>query len=280
VSAELAYLNPLMPPYTDPPLGGYTYQFTNPGWSIFQPNFATAAPFYYSPQDISSGCAEVNSTTLACGLPMSDTYTLNFFDAPHNTSYSATVPCLAFTTQLVGICGTGSEPSSICSSPGSPSAPLYQWTWKSNFNGKNTGGVYGVETASFYVNDPSSGTGGIAVTSINGAQLPPAVPASQVATTASGLAYSRVSQTFNGTVTLRNISGGTISGPLQIIFTGMPANVTLVNATANLSGTPYLTVPVVASLAPGQSVTVGVQFKNPSNATLNLVPVIYSGSIN
>jgi hypothetical protein len=110
--------------------------------------------------------------------------------------------------------------------------------------------------------------------------LPSVVSANQVATTASGLAYSRVSQTFNGTVTLRNISGSVITGPLQILFAGMPANVTLVNATANLSGTPYLTVPAVASLAPGQSVTVGIQFKNPSNATINLAPVVYSGSIN
>jgi hypothetical protein len=102
---------------------------------------------------------------------------------------------------------------------------------------------------------------------------------SQVATTASGLAYSRVSQTFNGTVTLKNISSSAITGPLQILFTGMPATVTLVNATGKLSGTPYLTVPT-ASLAPGQSVTVGVQFKNPSNATINLTPAIYSGSFN
>jgi hypothetical protein len=93
-------------------------------------------------------------------------------------------------------------------------------------------------------------------------------------------AYSRVSQTFNGTVTLTNISSSAISGPLQIVFFGMPVNVTLVNTTSNLSGTPYLTVPALASLAPGQSATVSVQFKNPSNATINLAPAVYSGSIN
>jgi YVTN family beta-propeller protein len=113
------------------------------------------------------------------------------------------------------------------------------------------------------------------------------VSRSQVSTTASGLAYSRVTQTFNGTVTLTNISSSAISAPLQILFTGMPANVTLVNATGNLSGTPYVTVPVasltpgqVPSLAPGQSVTVPVQFKNLSNVLINSTPVIYSGSIN
>jgi len=65
---------------------------------------------------------------------------------------------------------------------------------------------------------------------------------------------------------------------LQILFTGITAGATLANATGNLSGTPYLTVPV-AGLAPGQSVTVNVQFKNPSNATINFTPAIYSGTI-
>jgi hypothetical protein len=110
--------------------------------------------------------------------------------------------------------------------------------------------------------------------------LPTAVSPSQVATTASGLAYSRVSQTFNGTVTISNVSASAISGPLQIVFFGMPAGVTLANATSNLSGTQYMTVPAVAGLAPGQLITVSVQFKNPSNTTLNLTPVVYSGSIN
>jgi hypothetical protein len=82
-------------------------------------------------------------------------------------------------------------------------------------------------------------------------------------------------------VTLTNISSGAINGPLQILFTGMPANVTLVNTTGSLVGRiPYLTVPAGGSLAAGQSVSVSVQFKNPSNATINLTPAIYSGSIN
>jgi hypothetical protein len=127
--------------------------------------------------------------------------------------------------------------------------------------------------------DPGSGTGGVSITSINGVVLPPRVPPSQVAIKVSGLVYSRVSQTLNGTVTLKNISASAISGPLQIVFFGMPATATLVNATADLSGTPYLTVPNGANLAPGQSFTVTVQFKNPSNTTLDLTPVVYLGSI-
>jgi hypothetical protein len=110
-------------------------------------------------------------------------------------------------------------------------------------------------------------------------QAPSVVPSNEIATTASGLAYSRVSKTFNGTVTIKNVGSSTVSGPFEILFTGIPASVTLVNATGNLSGTPYLTVPSVASLAPGQSATVSVKFSNPSNATINVTPVIYSGGI-
>jgi hypothetical protein len=98
-------------------------------------------------------------------------------------------------------------------------------------------------------------------------------------TTASGLAYSRVSHTFNGTVTITNTTAIPINGPLQLFFTGMRPGVALANATGSLPGTPYLTVPLT-SIAAGQSVTVGVQFRNPSNATINFTPVAYSGSIN
>jgi hypothetical protein len=85
---------------------------------------------------------------------------------------------------------------------------------------------------------------------------------------------------LRGTVTITNTCGALISGPLQVVFFGLPATVTLVNATNNLSGTPYVTVPATAGIAPGQSVTVAVQFSNPSNATINLSPEIYSGSLN
>jgi hypothetical protein len=102
---------------------------------------------------------------------------------------------------------------------------------------------------------------------------------SQVSTTASGLAYSRVSQTFNGTVTIKNLGSSSINGPLQILLTGLPANVTLVNASGSLSGFPYLTIPAAGGLAPGHSVSASVEFKNPTNAAISLAPVMFSGSI-
>ena len=109
---------------------------------------------------------------------------------------------------------------------------------------------------------------------------PGAVPPSQVSTTALGLGYSRVSQTFNGTVTITNMGSSTINGPFQIVLTSLTSGVTMANATNTFSGMPYLTVPTVASLAPGHSATVTVEFRNPSNALINFTPVVYSGSLN
>jgi subtilase-type serine protease len=103
--------------------------------------------------------------------------------------------------------------------------------------------------------------------------------ASQASVTSSGLVYSRVTQTYNGTVTLKNVGTSSITGPLQVLFMSLTSGVTLTNATGNVSGTPYITAPV-SSLAPGQSVTLPVQFKNPSNVTINFNPVVYYGSPN
>ncbi len=103
---------------------------------------------------------------------------------------------------------------------------------------------------------------------------------SQVAVTASGLAYSRVTRTFNGTVTITNIGTSTVSGPFEIVFSALTNGVTLVNATGTYGPTYYLDVPSVASLAPGQSTTVSVQFNNPSNGEINFTPVAYLGAVN
>jgi hypothetical protein len=106
------------------------------------------------------------------------------------------------------------------------------------------------------------------------------VPLGEILVTASGLAYSRVSQTFNGTITIQNVSSNAIYGPLEVVFTALTSGVTLANATGTFNGVPYLTVPAVTSLAQGQASTVNVRFKDPTNATINFAPVIYSGSLN
>jgi hypothetical protein len=104
--------------------------------------------------------------------------------------------------------------------------------------------------------------------------LPP-----HILTTASGLAYSRVSQTFNGRVTLTNTGTAAINGPFQIFFTSLTSGTTLSNAAGVFLDSPVITVPALTGLAPGQSATVDVQFSNPSAQRIKFTPVVYSGEL-
>jgi hypothetical protein len=179
---------------------------------------------------------------------------------------------LSFSTALVGILpATADYPN------GAPSAPLVPFNWNDNYNG-TAGGI--AAWSSLNPLDPGSGVGNITITSINGVAVPPVVPPTQVATTASGLAYSRVSKTFVGTVTIKNIGSTTITTPtnFQVVLTALPSGVTLANSAGTFNGSPYITVPTVKSLAAGQSVTVAVQFSNPSDAIIKFTPEFYAGT--
>jgi hypothetical protein len=188
------------------------------------------------------------------------------------TSTAAAGSYVAFTTALVGI------------NPGSPPTagpPLYQWTWTDTFNGGTLGNIGTI--ASLVSNtpvDPNSGNGHITITSINGVAVPPIIPPTQVSTTASGLAYSRVSKTFVGTLTIKNIGASTITTTtgFQLVLNSLPAGVTLANSMGTFNQCPYITIPTLRSIVPGQSVTVAVQFSNPSNAVINFTPEFYAGS--
>ncbi len=91
----------------------------------------------------------------------------------------------------------------------------------------------------------------------------------------SGLTYNRGTQIFGGTVTVTNNTASTISGPLQLMFQGLPAGVTVNNKTGTF-GVPYITS--AGSLAPGASVIVPVQFKVQGSANISYTLAIYSGN--
>ncbi|WP_125486141.1 hypothetical protein [Edaphobacter aggregans] len=99
---------------------------------------------------------------------------------------------------------------------------------------------------------------------------------SSVKVTSTGFLYSRATRTYNGTITVTNVSGSAISGPLQIGFGGLPGGVTLTNATTANDGIPFVTLP--AGLAPGQSTAFTVQFGDPSNLSITYSPIVYSGA--
>ena len=96
--------------------------------------------------------------------------------------------------------------------------------------------------------------------------------------TATPLVYNRATKTFNSTYTIKNTGSTTPAGPISLALTGLNAGVTVANATGTYNGSPYLTVSS-SSLAAGASVTVALQFSDPSNANISPTPVVYSGAL-
>jgi hypothetical protein len=99
-----------------------------------------------------------------------------------------------------------------------------------------------------------------------------------VAITSTGLVFSRVTQTFNATFTVMNTGAQTITGPIQLVLTNLPAGVTVANATGTTNSSPFITIPNVANLGPGKSASVSVHFQDPSNQRIAATPLVYSGS--
>jgi outer membrane protein assembly factor BamB len=98
----------------------------------------------------------------------------------------------------------------------------------------------------------------------------------QVKVTQSGFLYSRGTGIWVATMTVTNTRAVAIGGPIQAILSNLPVSVTMVNNTGVRNGSPYITVSPGA-LAPGASVNVSIQFKNPTSGYINYIPVTDSG---
>jgi hypothetical protein len=90
-----------------------------------------------------------------------------------------------------------------------------------------------------------------------------------------GFLFSRVTGTFNGKMTVTNTGGQAVTGTILLELLNLTPGVTLVNATGTSGGTPFIVAPGTESLAPGQSVSMTVQFRDPSNALIHFTPVVY-----
>jgi uncharacterized repeat protein (TIGR01451 family) len=100
----------------------------------------------------------------------------------------------------------------------------------------------------------------------------------QVKVTTSGFLLSRSLHLYTGTMTVTNTSNQPISGPLQVVLTGLTTGVTLANANGTVLDGPYITVSGISTLNPGQSTTFGLTFGNPANTIINFTPRTYSGT--
>jgi hypothetical protein len=148
----------LTTPFNDPPEAGYAYMLSNQNPNLYA-QFYQAYPFYYNPSIIPIGCAIGNGVVCTLPITSANGQTLNFFDSPRWTDLP-TGGYIGFTTSLVGVLANNAI-----------GPVLFQWSWESTYN-ENTGGVQ-IQTASSEPVD-GSGTGGLKITSINGApQTPP-----------------------------------------------------------------------------------------------------------
>lgn len=196
------------------------------------PAVPDSAPFYYLASDanLPGMCAYQDEVTKLCDsapyFPITDLTTLSFYDSPGDACLpgdgvtppneetilkrivagcsDAGIPSgyVAFTTSLVGLL-QDQNASGTCSPPAYQnciaSPPLYQWQWKTTYNG-TSGGVYPLYNS--LSPDPGSGTGGITITSVNGvSQTPPSVSCSATPTTLWPPNGKSVVVTVSGTAT-------------------------------------------------------------------------------
>ena len=91
----------------------------------------------------------------------------------------------------------------------------------------------------------------------------------------SGLVLDRASGKIRGTVSFTNMSNAIVSGNLLLRLDGLTPGVTLDNAGGSQGGAPTLAVPV-ASLAPGETVTVTTLFLNPDKLGIGYAPKFFA----
>jgi hypothetical protein len=78
---------------------------------------------------------------------------------------------------------------------------------------------------------------------------------------------------------IKNISASSIAGPIEIVITGLPSGVKVTNAAGTLNGNPYLTA-TTSALAAGSSVSVRINYSNPTNMRFSYGVTVLSGPIN
>jgi CSLREA domain-containing protein len=105
---------------------------------------------------------------------------------------------------------------------------------------------------------------------------------SSISVTRSGDVYNFGTQRFYQTVTLTNNSSSTISGPVSLVLEGLSSNASLFNASGNTTcaaplGSPYINV-TTGSVASGASVSVVLQFKDPTKTTITYSTGVLAGS--
>ena len=103
---------------------------------------------------------------------------------------------------------------------------------------------------------------------------------SQVRITRSGFRYNNATGHFLQTVTIKNTSSSRISGPISLVLEGLSSNATLYNKKGTTgNGNPYIDLVLsLGYLDPGASVSIVLEFVNPSRQGITYTPHVLAGS--
>jgi uncharacterized repeat protein (TIGR01451 family) len=99
--------------------------------------------------------------------------------------------------------------------------------------------------------------------------------------TRSGYSYSIVTKSYAQTVTLENTSSAAITGPISLVLDNLSSNAILSNASGSTScasplASPFLSV--AGPLNPGASVSVVLQFNDPTKAGISYTTRVLAGT--
>jgi hypothetical protein len=98
---------------------------------------------------------------------------------------------------------------------------------------------------------------------------------SSVLAVSNGFLYSRVSQTYSGSLQISaNYYPYGFWAPIEVVLTGLPPGVTLMNAAGTYNGYPYF---ILGSYAIQYSVP--LVFSGPPGATIQFTPIFYMGAL-
>lgn len=100
---------------------------------------------------------------------------------------------------------------------------------------------------------------------------------SKATVTKSALLFNRATGNYSGTIRVSNPTESALPGPLYVFLNGLPAGVTVVNASGTSGGSPYLTG-APSGLAAGAFVDIPVQFRLSSPATITYTTKVFAGA--
>lgn len=264
-----------LPPNTDPPAGQGGVTFT----VMPKSGLVTGTV-------INNQASIVFDTNAAITTPL----WLNTIDSTppvtHVAALPATQPTASFPVQWVGSdAGSGIALFSVFVSDNG--GPFTVWQDETTATSATYAGQAGHNYGFYSIgvdlvgNVEASKTTAEATTSIGTTTACASNVSSQVQVTRSGYGYNFTTARFVQTVTLKNTGTGIITGPISLVLDSLSSNATLFNlsgatACAVPAGSPYINT--AGDLNPGASVSVSLQFTNPTKAGITYATRVLSGS--